>query len=51
MHSKRVGVLKTVFSAFAYLGFTNSGITPPVLSRLLQYSGILNTRVLVFPGK
>ena len=37
--------------SLAYLGLTNSGITPPVLSRLSQYSGILKTRVLVFPGK
>jgi hypothetical protein len=46
-----VGDLKIVFSALAYLGLTNSGITPPVLSRLSQYSGILKTRVLVLPGK
>jgi len=30
MHSRRVGDLKIVFSAFAYFGLTNSGITPPV---------------------
>jgi hypothetical protein len=51
MHSRRVGDLKMVFSEFAYFGLTNSGITPPVLSRLSQYSGILKTRVFVLPGK
>jgi hypothetical protein len=46
-----VAALKTVLSAFAYLGLTNSGITPLDFSRVTTYSGILKTRVLVFPGK
>lgn len=51
MHSSLVGALKTLLSAFAYFGFTNSGITPPVLVKFSTYSGILNTKVFVFPGK
>jgi len=51
MHSNLVGDLKTVFSALPYFGFTNSGITPPVLVKLEKYSGSLKTRVFVFPGK
>lgn len=51
MHSSLVGDLKTVRSGLAYFGLTNSGITPAVFVRFLTYSGILYTRVFVFPGK
>ena len=37
MHSRRVGFLKAVRAASAYLGFTNSASTPPVA---YQSSGV-----------
>jgi hypothetical protein len=51
MHSSLVGALKVVLASSAYLGLTNSGITPFVFSRFSTYSANLKTRVLVFPGK
>jgi hypothetical protein len=51
MHSRRVGALNLFLASSAYLGLTNSGMTPLVLSRLATYSASLKTRVLVLPGK
>ena len=50
MHSSLVGDLNSVFSAFAYFGFTNSFITPPDYYRFSTYSGSLKTSVFVLPG-
>lgn len=50
IHSNLVGLLKVVFVESAYLGLINSGITPSVFVRVVEYSGSLNNKVFVFPG-
>mmetsp|Transcript_55931 Transcript_55931/g.137080 ORF Transcript_55931/g.137080 Transcript_55931/m.137080 type:complete len:260 (-) Transcript_55931:644-1423(-) len=51
MHSRRVGLLKVVLVASAYLGFTNSDTMPLVLSRMSAYRLAPKTRQLMLPGK
>mmetsp|Transcript_49342 Transcript_49342/g.138766 ORF Transcript_49342/g.138766 Transcript_49342/m.138766 type:complete len:212 (+) Transcript_49342:315-950(+) len=50
MFSRRVGDLNFVFASSAHLGLTNSGITPPVVSKHRAIPDNLNTKTLMFPG-
>mmetsp|Transcript_7499 Transcript_7499/g.14836 ORF Transcript_7499/g.14836 Transcript_7499/m.14836 type:complete len:218 (-) Transcript_7499:626-1279(-) len=50
MHSSLVGFLNLVLASSAYLGLTNSPMTPLVLSRFTLYSASLKSSWLMFPG-
>mmetsp|Transcript_5616 Transcript_5616/g.15698 ORF Transcript_5616/g.15698 Transcript_5616/m.15698 type:complete len:255 (+) Transcript_5616:805-1569(+) len=51
MHSRRVGFLKRLRSASAYLGFTNSGTTPCASpSHVALYEARRKTRLFALPG-
>jgi hypothetical protein len=50
MHSNLVGDLNVVLVLSVYFGFINSAIHPPYSYKTALYSGILNTKLLIFPG-
>ena len=50
MHSSRAGLLKVVFVASLYFGFTNSGITPPLASSCSAYGASAKISWLIEPG-
>mmetsp|Transcript_11771 Transcript_11771/g.28521 ORF Transcript_11771/g.28521 Transcript_11771/m.28521 type:complete len:241 (-) Transcript_11771:668-1390(-) len=51
MHSRRVGDLKVVLVSSLYFGFTNSFMRPSVDLSTSENDDILNTRMLMLPGK
>jgi hypothetical protein len=50
MHSNLVGDLNLVLVLSVYFGLINSAIDPPFSYKTVLYSGILKTKLLIFPG-